>query len=194
MKLEFNFLERIKTENNYSDNDIKKIQYVLEAFLSDISKLLIMGILFYHLHYFPEYLGAVTVLMFIRTNSGGLHFKHYLTCLIFSFLLIFCSVVILPKLIIIDRLFMTAGLIGCICIIFLLEPVRCIYRPVPGKDLIRLCHINTFKYIFLFLVISYVLPPNPIITCGFWTVTLQILQLIIANILKKGGLIHEKNN
>lgn len=192
MKRDFNLLEIIKTKNNYSNEDIKKIKYVLVALSSDISKLLIMGIIFYNLKYFPEYIGSVTILILIRTNSGGLHFYNYITCLLFSLGLIYCSAVILPNLILINRLFIIIDLVVCICISFLLEPVRCVYRPAPGMDLIRRCHINTFKYIFIFLIIAYLLPTNPVILSGFWTINFQMLQLIVANILK-GGFCHEEN-
>lgn len=187
MKLEFNLWKKIKESNNYSDKDMRKIRYVYNAIFSDFSKILIMGIVFFSLNHFPEYVGSIIVLMFIRTNSGGLHFEHYIPCLLFSFLLIFCSSVLLPNLIFVDRLLIILDLIGCICISFLLEPIRCVYRPAPGKDLIKICHINTFKYIFIFLIISYVLPTNSVIISGFWTINLQMLQLIAANVLERRG-------
>lgn len=186
--------KQIKADNGYSDREIKQIKYVLSALFSDFSKLFLMGILFFILHKFPEYIGAVIVLLFIRTNSGGLHFNHYTTCLLFSFLLLFSSVILLPDIVTINKLFMISDLTLCIFISFLLNPVRCVYRPAPDRNLIRMCHINTFKYIFIFLILSYALPLNSVIISGFWTINLQMLQLIAANIWKKGDHWDEKTS
>lgn len=182
--------DKLQSEFGYSDIEVSQIKYVIDSVSSEFSKLFIMGIIFLLLNHFPEYITSVVVLLCVRTNSGGLHFKHYFSCLLFSFLLLILSIIIIPSLLAVSKPFMLINLVFCIIISFLLEPVRNIYRPASDKKLLKMCHLNTFKYIFIFLLITYVLPLNPLIIAGFWTINLQMLQLIAANIIKKGGDYH----
>lgn len=69
----------------YTDFQIGQIRYVIMSLLSEFSKLFIMGIFFYSTHMFGEYITAAFILCMIRTGAGGLHFKHYVTCFLFSF-------------------------------------------------------------------------------------------------------------
>ena len=41
-----------------------------------------------------EYLYALVLLVFLRTNGGGLHFKHYLSCFAMSFCVLLGSVML----------------------------------------------------------------------------------------------------
>ena len=70
----------------YTDFQIGQIRYVIMSLLSEFSKLFIMGIFFYSTHMFGEYITAAFILCMIRTGAGGLHFKHYVTCFLFSFI------------------------------------------------------------------------------------------------------------
>lgn len=141
---------RLQSEYGYSNIEISQIKYVVDSVISEFSKLLIMGIIFLLLNHFPEYFISVVVLIFIRTNSGGLHFEHYLSCLLFSLFILFLSILVLPSIFYISKLFMIINLTLCIVISFLLEPVRNIYRPLSDKKLLKLCHLNTFKYLFIY--------------------------------------------
>ncbi len=60
--------------------------------------------------------------------------------------------------------------------------------------MIRKCHEYVFVFILLFMVILYIFPINMITESMFWTVNLQMIQLVIANIIeRKGGNKSEKN-
>lgn len=178
-------------ELNYSENDIEKVRYVFAAFYSEFSKLIIMELLFLIINKGFEFLISVSILLLIRTNSGGLHFKHYWSCLLFSTTLLLCAIILLPA-IPISKLTMILCLILCIVINYNIKPVRCIYRPAPDEKMIRNCHISTFKCIFFYLIIIYLFPMNPYLIAGFWTILLQTLQLVAANFLEKRGESNEK--
>lgn len=75
----------LKNNYGYSDFQIGQIRYTIISILSDVSKLIIMGIFFILTDYFFQYLAAIATLLVLRTCTGGLHFKHYFSCLALSF-------------------------------------------------------------------------------------------------------------
>ena len=87
----------LKNNYGYSDFQIGQIRYTIISILSDVSKLIIMGIFFILTDYFFQYLAAIATLLVLRTCTGGLHFKHYFSCLALSFFLLYIGICQLPK-------------------------------------------------------------------------------------------------
>ena len=87
----------LKNNYGYSDFQIGQIRYTIISILSDVSKLIIMGIFFIVTDYFFQYLAAIATLLVLRTCTGGLHFKHYFSCLALSFFLLYIGICQLPK-------------------------------------------------------------------------------------------------
>ena len=81
----------LKNNYGYSDFQIGQIRYTIISILSDVSKLIIMGIFFILTDYFFQYLAAIATLLVLRTCTGGLHFKHYFSCLALSFFLLYAN-------------------------------------------------------------------------------------------------------
>lgn len=61
-----------------------KILYGLEGIVSESVKFLILLFIALSLGYADEMLVATIVLLSIRSNSGGLHFSHFFSCLAFT--------------------------------------------------------------------------------------------------------------
>ena len=76
---------RIAKEN--IEYEKKMNEYYLKCFLLEFSKICIFFIFFSLLGLIPEYLIALLSLMLLRSNGGGLHYKHYISCLAVSFLM-----------------------------------------------------------------------------------------------------------
>ena len=115
----------------YSDFQIGQIRYAVVSILSEISKIIIMGIFFSYIHYFPQYLVAIAVLLTLRTCTGGLHFKHYFSCFLVSLGIIFAGVCVLPLIPVARPLYFIL-LLGCIIVNYFLAPIVSSYRPVPN--------------------------------------------------------------
>ena len=181
-------MERLLTywqlKYHFTDYQIAKLGYLFKTLASEISKLIIMAVLFHDR--ISYYLFAVTLLFFLRIHTGGLHFNSYLSCLITSSLYFFLSIYILPMFFC-SKLIELILLFICILITYYIGPVTSKYRPKPTKEFSKKCRISTFNVIFFYLILTYIFPQTLYISVGFWVIILHTLQLVIAKRLKKGG-------
>ena len=73
-----------KNEFNLSELDSIKLRYSLELITSDLSKCIILLCLFAILGKTADYVYSSLALLMIRSFTGGLHFKKYIGCIIFT--------------------------------------------------------------------------------------------------------------
>lgn len=164
-----------------------KVQYALEVILSDMSKILIMMILFSIIRINNSFIFILLYSIPLRINIGGFHMKKYLSCLLFS-IAYYISIFYLDKYLQVETL--TLIVIGIICsfVIFYIAPV------VPRKRLktssIKVYHLKiratifSVTYLLLFIMIN-----NPYTRYGIWVIIVQTILILIA----KGVNSHEKN-
>ena len=180
-------MERLKSyiKEKYwlSNYQVAQLTFVFKSTSSELSKMLIMGILFHN--YLKLYAFLLLIMCFIRTFSGGIHFYTYKMCLMASTIYIgsiitFLSKIILP---IYVRLFL---LTLCIVVCYLIGPVLSNYRTYFPKKQLYFCRNVTCLIIFIYTIIMYIIPENPYFAAGFWMIILHSLQLFVAKIRKKG--------
>ena len=181
-----NFLLFIQTSFGYNEYQIALIRYTLTALLYDLSKLMLMGSIFYILGRFGEYAVACLLLFWLRTHSGGIHCKSYFSCLLVSFSTLAIAILVLPVAVPLQTLPVLIGLLAFMIITWYIAPISNNNRPVPDIALRQQCRFLSSLSIFLFLVITYIFRANRYILAGFWTIALQTVQLIISMFLKKG--------
>lgn len=174
----------LKTNYGYTDFQISQIRYALLSILSEISKLFIMGLFFYFTGNLVSYLLAAVVLCTLRTATGGLHYKHYWSCLIMSFLFFFTGVMILPAFPLPDYIHL-ALLCLCILLNYKYAPIVSSYRPIPDGVLIKKAKTQSFLIISLYAILIFIIPQNPYLPVGSWIIILQSLQLLAANLLER---------
>ena len=87
----------LKNNYGYSDFQIGQIRYTIISILSDVSKLIIMGIFFILTDYFFNIHGDHCYFTCTSDMYRGLHFKHYFSCLALSFFLLYIGICQLPK-------------------------------------------------------------------------------------------------
>ena len=174
----------LKNNYGYSDFQIGQIRYTIISILSDVSKLIIMGIFFILTDYFFQYLAAIATLLVLRTCTGGLHFKHYFSCLALSFFLLYIGICQLPKILLPRPLYFVLLLL-CILINYWFAPIVSSYRPIPTGIQIRKAKRQAFHIITIYSLIMYIVPPNQYIITGFWIIMLQSFQLLAAKIVRK---------
>lgn len=184
-------IQELQKEYGYSDYDIAKVKYVLASIFSEFSKLLLFGILFGILGYFYSFLVSIVLLLFLRINIGGLHCKHYMSCLFLTFIVLFCSIMFFPNLISLSASYIILFSMICMIINYWIGPIASPFRPTPDSVLIKSCRNIGFLIIFSFILFVSIFQNFSFlalyIQVGFWTIVLHTIQLIIAKILRKSG-------
>lgn len=171
----------------YTDFQIGQIQYTIVSILSEISKLILMGFFFALTGYFSQYIVAITVLLILRTCTGGLHFKHYFSCLAVSFVILFLGVCVLPHHFVFPQPLYFIFLLVCVGINYLFAPIVSSYRPIPNGIRIRKSKRQSFCIITIYALIMFIVPTNLYIVTGFWIIMLQSFQLLVAKLVRKEG-------
>lgn len=176
---------------NYNTFEIEKIIYGLQAILSELSKLLIALIISFYFGCMDKVIVATIVLLSIRSNSGGLHFLHYISC--FAFTMAFYASVIIISCFPLSNTCVALGLQISLGIFAYIGPITSCMRP-------KLKPYEIKKYsnrvIFLLLIYSILLisvETLPYRETIYWAIVLQIFQLFCAKVARKGGTDEKKS-
>lgn len=176
--------EFLKTQYQFSDFQIAQLNYTWKSLASEFSKLILMGILFHNI--LGVYAFAVMIMMLLRSSTGGLHCRTYISCFLVSFTYMFLALAVLPA-IPVNKLVQMILLFVCILCNYYIGPVTsAVHRPLSEKIIHRV-RGQAFLIIFFYLVLTYITPENPYITAGFWVIILHTTQLIAAKLLKMKG-------
>ena len=167
-----------------ADYETKLLYYLLECFLSEGSKILLFTIFSLKYHCLLEFLTALSMLMLLRTNGGGIHCRHYCGCFLLSFMALFGSIFLAVH-ISCPVFFMQGVTVGCAFIGYRFVPAISANRPPPTLELIKRCKKNTLFLILAFFILICIFPNNLYIRIGFWTMILHIGQLLLAVFLQK---------
>lgn len=174
--------EKIQSEYGFTNFQMGQIRYTLECISSETSKLLLMGIYFGMIHKLSIYAFAILVLILLRTCTGGLHFKHYTSCLMFTFAFLFLGINVLSA-IPVSKLYMLVCLFICLIANYYFAPIVSSYRPTPNGIRVKKSKLQACTIITAYVVFLYVCPSNPYSTVGFWIIMLQSFQLVVAKLL-----------
>lgn len=158
--------------------------YIWQCLLMEGSKVIIFFIVFHYFGLTVPFLVALLALMVVRCNGGGLHCRHYTSCLLLSLLVITGCVYFglhLP----IPKYAAVSFLIICSILGYRNVPIVSHNRPEPDEDLVKLSKRRTICIILIYSFVVYFCPYNPYINIGTWTIILHILQLLIAKILQR---------
>lgn len=176
--------ELLKSTYQFTDYQIAQLGFLAKTLLSEISKIVIIGLFFRK--EIPFYIICMFILALLRTSTGGLHCKTYLSCLVASCFYIIFTFKILP-LIPINQIPAMILLILCAIIDYNIGPVTSdVHLPLTEKVKQR-GRICTMVTISLFFILMYVIPENHYVITGFWIIISHTLQLIAAKIRKKGA-------
>lgn len=174
----------LQQQFHYSSLDARKIIYGMEVIFTDLSKLLLLFGIALPLGYADELLVATIILLSIRSNSGGLHFTHYISCFAFTFLFyastIFLSQYEIPNSII------ALGLLFALGAFSLIGPITSPMRPRLTFEQVHKYSCLVTLLILLYSALIILLESLPYRALIYWVIVLQIFQLLCAKIARKG--------
>lgn len=178
-------MNKVQTTYGYSDYQIKLIRFSLTGILYDVSKTLLFALYFYATGKFVEFLFAIVPLILLRTKTGGLHFRKYITCLLVSFVYLYTVINILPALVTVHPLAIYPILLVCAILDYLIGPTSLKDRPAAAERIVKKAKIQNFQVVFLVAVLFFIFSSNPYLIVSFWTVIFHTVQLAIAKLCKE---------
>lgn len=159
----------------FSDNDAEKVLYSLTAIVSDFSKLIVFFILFFLIGQLNLFLVSFVYTTILRIVIGGLHFKSFWGCFIFS--LFYYFTIITLYLLDVNTSLINILYICSLIPIILLTPMVTIQRDAARKLNKNIYKISGFIIYSLYFII-FNSTQNTLSQIGLWVVILQSLQLL----------------
>ena len=183
-------LEFISKYNNYSEEDLNKLQYGLEGLYLTISKVIVILILSIILGICKEVILLLILFNFLRFFGFGVHAKKSSECLIFSTICFVIFPLAFLNIQISKLWFLSIGII-CTIILFLFAPADTEKRPFPKtkKKLFR--KIMTTFLSIVYLLIALLINNNTLSTLLFLAI---IIESIFVNPLTYKFLNQPYNN
>lgn len=184
------FFQQVK-ELGYSEYDIAKVKFLFKMLIAEVSKLFVFSIIWWHQDQFPSFCAGISIFFILRACSGGLHFQHYWTCFLFSFIYLILCINFLPMLVL-PRIAKLCCLFLCMILAYKFSPVVSKYRNPPSATKRKNSKREIFVVIFLYFLFMYITPQNPFIDIGFWCIVIHTVQLSIAYFVLERREKHEK--
>ncbi|WP_374212468.1 accessory gene regulator ArgB-like protein [Tissierella sp. MB52-C2] len=174
-------------EFNFDELDSIKLKYSLEFIIGEISKFTILFFLFWISGKSTDFIYCSSVLLVIRLFTGGLHFRTYAKCLIFSG--IFFYIIILLK----YNINLNFRIAFILFIFSLFTTI--IFAPICGESRPDYPHKKRQKFrligvvsILIYFGMYFFIHKSPYFINSVWVIALQSIQLLIA----KGIIIYER--
>ena len=164
-------LEQIQSSYQFTDLEMAKMDYTLKVFAYELSKLVFFFVFFAVIGKFSEFAVCLVALLPFRWISGGIHLKHYWSCFIFSF----CFFAVISNL-----------------LLFFIGPVPSAKRKVMTKKQYTNKRFLSSLILLVYTILYFALQNVPHRSVVFWSIILQIIQLICAKLTRKGE-IYEKD-
>lgn len=186
-------LNRLQKEYGFSDYQMKLLRFSFTGILYDVSKTLIFTVYFTAIGKLPEFLFALVPLILLRTKSGGIHFKKYWTCFLFSFLYLCLVIHVLPGTVAMHPLAVYPILLVCAVADYLVGPntfkakvvAQDILLKEKQKNRIRKAKMECFQVVLIVAVLMFLFPGNRYLIVSFWTVVVHAVQLVITKIMRE---------
>lgn len=156
-----------------------KIKYAWEVIKSETVKCMIMLVIFMLLHRVGLYAAGLLFLLPLRAVSGGLHFKHESSCLMFSILTMVLGLIVFPEYIPCGPwIYLAAAAV--IVMMGIISPVTS-----PNKPIVSIRKWKRMKLMTILISVMEMVVIAVLINKGnsygyplFWIFVIQGLQLI----------------
>lgn len=179
-----NFVKLIgSTNTQYSELQLRKMEYGLICFFNEITKLISYFIIFYIFNSQDYYLVALLFFCSMRAFSGGYHAKTYWGCFFFS-LLIFWIIVVVGKNVALGNNEIIILLFISFILVSIFSPVDNINKRIKSNERrLKLKYLSIAITLFL-CILSYMLPTK-FLTTG-------IISIFAATVMMMLGILNNK--
>lgn len=179
-------LNKIQAEYNLSEREKRLLQFSFLGILYDLSKFIMFFVFFACIHQIPAFLFNVFILILLRTNQGGLHLKHYISCFVFSFLYLFLAICIFPSVISVSLTVGLCILFICMLINYMAGPQKNkkIYSDLKDPEKVKKSKINSFIICLMYMILFFIFSNTILMQQGLWIIVFHTIQIVIT-ILKK---------
>lgn len=181
-----NILRMASESANLNSKEQKVLIFRIKCIIYDISKLILFVTFFAVIHRLSSFIFAFLIFYPIRQISGGLHFKHYISCLAFSFVYMVFVVIVLAPLTL-DFAVVVPILAVCAAVVYAIGPVRPPSRPALNKQEFAEQRKKALSIVCYEAVLVVLFFDSDLASVGYWTIILHPLQLVMAYFIKKGG-------
>lgn len=186
-------MNKVQQEYGFSDYQMKLIRFSLTGIFYDVSKTLIFLVFFYAIGKLPEFLFAAVPLVILRTRTGGIHFRKYWSCFLFSFAYFYMCIGVLPVLVNVHPLVVYPVLLVCAILDYMIGPASLKERPAVQDEYYKgikntaqkKAKIQSFQVVFIVAVLIFIFPEQNCLIVSFWTVVLHTVQLTIIKLVKE---------
>ncbi len=183
--------EYLISSNNLNVDDSQKLLFSLKVLIGELSKFIILLAAFSFFRMGKEFFFAVIALLLIRTFTGGLHFKTYTGCLVFTTFFFGASLA--------SARFFPFNTIETIIIAISISFLLAIFSPVVSKNrpVYSSRKLFAYKIIGISIVLihcgaSLITTDNQYLTHAIWVYIFQTIQIIVAKGRENYEKVHEK--
>lgn len=164
--------------SSLTKKDILKIQYALEVVVGDLSKLLIIFLIFSMLHELKLFFLIYGILITTRSFMGGVHCKTYNSCLIWS-TIYFIVIMLYSKLIPYFNIkFYIVSVMIFFIITLLYAPCPNEKRPSKHNGILKILSLISLSF---WSILLFKISNIQICNCIFISLLLVIAQVIYIN-------------
>lgn len=178
-------MNKIRNTYDFTEYELKVIRYVITALLYDLSKLILLAVMFYYFGFFLYFLCALIPFCLLRSKNGGIHTKSYWTCLLLTVLVFIPTVMILPVTAPLTPILRIGLMIPCAITEYRLGPLLSHREVKLDEKGIQRNRIASFQVVLIVAILLFLFPECRYLLASFWMVVLHTVQLAITKIYKE---------
>jgi len=166
-----------KTNPEFSDLELKKMEYGLTGILGEISKFIPYYIVFRLLSLQKYYIVVLIFFCPIRLFTGGYHAKTYWGCFFITFV-IFSLIIVIGKYILFNTITLILSLIISFILVCIYSPVDNVNKRIKSKEYRMKLKYFSIIITFSLSILCYLLPYKFLPTAVISIISDTILMMI----------------
>ena len=178
-KLALQLTSFICTEAYDNVKDRARIQYGLSILLSEGFKIVFLVLFFNIIHVQKYFYFSLLILLSTRVFAGGVHVKGALNCLLLTTLLFIFTSVLAPLMPRLPAVYYLLVGIASFVIVLTRAPICSAQRPIKDNKKKLQYKFTAALSVVIWTIILLFLESTPYINCGFSTILIQNIQLVL---------------
>lgn len=169
-----------ETNPQFSEIELKKMEYGIVCMVSDLSKAIIYFIIFFMFNLQQYFIISFIFYSFIRIFCGGYHAKTYVGCLFISFIT-FLITIILSLNFNINMYIILILLVSSIIITAIVAPVDNVNKKIKTKQRRKNLKYLSVIITFLFSVACFLIP-KPFFNVAALSIVMAMVMAVVGKI------------